>query len=477
MPFIPLTKDELKHEIGLYISGKSEHMNIGLWDVTHITNMDGLFKDNQTFNGDISTWTVTQVTSMMGMFSNARAFNKPLQWDVSNVTDMSYMFSNALAFNKPLQWDVHRVTNMSYMFKGAGRFNSPLSRPLVMGVGGWDVGGVLNMASMFWDAYEFNQDISNWDVANVAISNHIFYHAHINNQNRPARFRDQRLAGQANALVQVRHEGPAFGIHNMFADIDKSALYAILGLPNVPVGDFRGVVEGHLKTFLPYVPDEERPSLTAQFEVLTPCLAIVTTDRITTDTRTLINTALEYVSRQPDFFKRKYITSFVVDNITAHGVFDPTSPQNNLSCSPGVVERIVTSIGPAGVDARSEGISTELVDQYNTLIKIVSPVSVEQIGTFAGKCSKENPSIDTVTDKDERVRLYRECIRNKLIEQGSITEGSHDPVVLTNYLVGIRNMIGGKRKTIKRLKRTRKSTRMNLKRKTKCKKKNLSNFM
>jgi surface protein len=511
MPFTPLTKDELKNEIGLYMIGISDYPVIGSWDVTRITNMDNLFNDKHTFNGDISRWTVTQVTSMSAMFRHAHNFNQDLSgwivsnvtdmsfmfdnarnfngnitnWDVSNVTDMSYMFDNAHKFNKPLHWDVRSVTNMGMMFRNTLIFNSPLTRPQSRGDGGWEVTGVLNMLMIFSDSM-FNQNISDWNVNNVTTSPaHIFYHSQIDIANIPIRFRINIpganrpivYPGQvepANALAQVqpaRHEGRAFGIHNMFADIDKSALYAILGQPQEHIGNFRSVVDGHLRTFLPYVPAEDRSGLTAQFEVVSPCLAIVDTERVTKDTRTLINTALEYVRKQPEFFKRKYITSFVIDNVNAHhGVFDPTRPQSILSCSPGVAERIVTSIGPASVDAESEDISPELVDQYTALIKILSPVSVDQIGTFASNCRKETPSIDDA-NKDEMVRLYRKCIRDKLIEQGSISEGSPDPVVLTNYLVGIRNMVGGKRKTIKRLNRKR-THKMKLKKKSTCKNKN-----
>jgi surface protein len=62
-------------------------------------------------------------------------------WDVSNVTNMSQMFRNNWGFNQDISsWDVSNVTNMESMFliagATAGRFNQDLSN--------WDVDGVVN---------------------------------------------------------------------------------------------------------------------------------------------------------------------------------------------------------------------------------------------------------------------------------------------------------------------------------------------
>ena len=49
---------------------------------------------------------------------DAPSFNQPIgNWDVSNVTDMNGMFDDADAFNQPIgDWDVSNVTNMQVCF-------------------------------------------------------------------------------------------------------------------------------------------------------------------------------------------------------------------------------------------------------------------------------------------------------------------------------------------------------------------------
>ena len=48
------------------------------WDVSHITDMNGLFGRTVLFNQDLSRWDVSHVTDMREMFKDARAFNQPL---------------------------------------------------------------------------------------------------------------------------------------------------------------------------------------------------------------------------------------------------------------------------------------------------------------------------------------------------------------------------------------------------------------
>ena len=91
---------------------------IGRWNVSHVTNLAGLFAHATGFNEDISAWDVSHVVTMQGLFHGATAFNQPLSlWNVSQVVDMRQMFRGATAFNHSLaSWDTSRVTKMSEMF-------------------------------------------------------------------------------------------------------------------------------------------------------------------------------------------------------------------------------------------------------------------------------------------------------------------------------------------------------------------------
>ena len=48
---------------------------IGDWNVSKVTNMEGMFGGCDSFNQDISNWDVSKVTNMEGMFHNASSFN------------------------------------------------------------------------------------------------------------------------------------------------------------------------------------------------------------------------------------------------------------------------------------------------------------------------------------------------------------------------------------------------------------------
>jgi surface protein len=58
--------------------------NIGIWDVSQVTDFTYMFYDARVFNQDIGNWQVHNVTGMFFMFANASAFNQDIsRWDVS----------------------------------------------------------------------------------------------------------------------------------------------------------------------------------------------------------------------------------------------------------------------------------------------------------------------------------------------------------------------------------------------------------
>jgi surface protein len=156
---------------------------INHWNVSNITNMAGMFKNNNIFNQPLNNWNVSKVTNMSEMFSvvlygsikTRGVFNQPIgNWDVSNVTNMVYMFSNSL-FNQPLNnWNVGNVTNMNSMFLGS-EFNQSLAN--------WNVSKVTDMTAMFAEPdTKFNQPINNWNVSNVTSMESMFLNNYLFNQ-------------------------------------------------------------------------------------------------------------------------------------------------------------------------------------------------------------------------------------------------------------------------------------------------------
>ena len=147
--------------------------DISKWDVSNVTNMEWMFDRCVNFNSDLSNWDVSNVTNMKNMFAYCKKFNSDLSnWDVSNVTNMDSMFSSCYEFNSDLsKWNVSNVTTMDSMFEGCKKFNSDLSK--------WDVSNVKDMRDMFrWS--NFNGDISSWDVSNVTNMSYMFYMSKFN---------------------------------------------------------------------------------------------------------------------------------------------------------------------------------------------------------------------------------------------------------------------------------------------------------
>ena len=146
----------------LFRNNDTFNEDISNWDTSNVTNMEEMFSAAEIFNTDIGNWDTSNVTNMNGMFWRAFSFNQDIDsWDTSKVTDMRFMFNTATSFNQAINsWDISNVTNLQHMFDTATSFNQD--------IGSWDTSIVDRMGSMFDGATSFNQDISNWYVTNIA---------------------------------------------------------------------------------------------------------------------------------------------------------------------------------------------------------------------------------------------------------------------------------------------------------------------
>ena len=206
----------LRHDLNPSTGDDGKLYNIEDWDVSHITDMNEMFYEAETFNEDISLWDTSNVTSMKRMFQGANSFNQDIGgWDTSKVTDMKFMFEGARAFNQPLNWKTSNVEYMSYMFAWADSFNADISMwdtskvryldsmfhkaiSFNQDISGWNTSNVVNMAGMFFGAKVFNQDIGNWNTSNVTNMSHMF---------RNARAFDQDISNW-DVSRMPRYEGP-----------------------------------------------------------------------------------------------------------------------------------------------------------------------------------------------------------------------------------------------------------------------------
>jgi len=114
------------------------------------------------YNDSINNWNVSSVTDIRAIFRNNSNFNQPLNnWNVSSVTLMGGVnlgaFAGATSFNQPLNnWNTNIVTNMVSMFFQASRFNQDIST--------WNVSSVTSFAEMFRSATAFNQNLGAWQL-------------------------------------------------------------------------------------------------------------------------------------------------------------------------------------------------------------------------------------------------------------------------------------------------------------------------
>jgi surface protein len=122
--------------------------DIGGWNTSLATTMQGMFNSATAFDGDLGGWDVVAVKNFSGMFMGCSAFTgKGLSnWDTSAAQDMSFMFSGAKSLvstddsSTVSRWSVERVNTFEAMFHGSTRFNENLSL--------WNTSRATNMASM-----------------------------------------------------------------------------------------------------------------------------------------------------------------------------------------------------------------------------------------------------------------------------------------------------------------------------------------
>lgn len=138
------------------------NMNLANWNVSAVTNFDGMFRLTVNFNADISGWNTASATNFRDMFRSNVSFNQDISgWNTSNVTTMERMFHTAHSFNQNIDsWDVSRVELFTSMFFSALDFNQSLNS--------WQLDSAEVLAFMFQNATSFNGDITLWDTSNVS---------------------------------------------------------------------------------------------------------------------------------------------------------------------------------------------------------------------------------------------------------------------------------------------------------------------
>ena len=175
-------------------------------DVSSITDMTDMFKNNSAINQDLSAWDTSNVTNMTRMFFRSTAVTSVTFQDTSEVTNMFYMFFQATSLRSVSLPETGKVWEMSVMFYGATSLTS-VYLPKTGAVTNWSLAfgnatsltsvslpetgaaqefhstflgatsltsvhlpkldSLNNVQQMFRNASSFNQDIREWDVTGI----------------------------------------------------------------------------------------------------------------------------------------------------------------------------------------------------------------------------------------------------------------------------------------------------------------------
>ena len=203
----------------------------------NVTDMSGMFQNNDSFNQNIENWNVNKVTNFSEMFKDNTAFDQAIAWGTKIHEDaiLTEMFANTIINNSSLLSFNHKIKNRegyATMFRGnetvapenlhtayknrqpddsdgsqgpggedsdSGNFKPANKAALVEAVqqwctnvnyalsvygdiNTWDVSGITDMSGLFESQTEFNSEIGNWDVSNVLTMENMFRSARTFNQ-------------------------------------------------------------------------------------------------------------------------------------------------------------------------------------------------------------------------------------------------------------------------------------------------------
>ena len=155
----PQSRGELLDNILEVVDKNGPTADLSVINVKEITDMSYVFNTDELldFNGDVSSWDVSNVTNMEGMFYNCKKFDGDLsKWNTSKLDNASYMFAICTKFTgKGLKnWNVEKLYKATEMFADCGQFKEDLSN--------WNPKNLQDACGMFSGCYSFKCDLNGW---------------------------------------------------------------------------------------------------------------------------------------------------------------------------------------------------------------------------------------------------------------------------------------------------------------------------
>ena len=120
--------------------------DIGVWNVSEVSDMGDLFRWKKKFNADISRWDVSKVKVIKGMFEDANSFDLDITKKWSSRTRE---FADDTLKQAVKMWQEDEITTKAFYGH----------------ISGWNVSKVRDMSRLFEDVKDFNEDISAWEVS------------------------------------------------------------------------------------------------------------------------------------------------------------------------------------------------------------------------------------------------------------------------------------------------------------------------
>jgi len=243
----------------------------------------------------------------------------------------------------------------------------------------------------------------------------------------------------------AQNMGIAYQVHNAFANIDINALIQLIndGQTDVYQGSkpFNQYLFEVLTSLLPYgsrIGDESLESLTNKLNALRQKIMVI--DNEHTD---VLNTILNFVSKQDEQYKGNYINFFVNDCYNAYDTGVDTT-----SCVKGIKERLFFALGQAGV-----GSENPLYEQISRILFPSETISNEQIYSFISKCIETNTNeLSNLGDNNteevlrNKSSIIKECVKRKILESNSNIDISSLEERINQAIRDSQDMLGGKRK-------------------------------
>ncbi|RRK11633.1 BspA family leucine-rich repeat surface protein [Lactiplantibacillus garii] len=146
-------------------------VNVSGWDVSNVTNGDGLFESTSGFtNLDLTSWDVSSFKTMRSMFwgSNLATVNTT-GWQPKHVTTMASMFEKS-RLNQIIgleDWDTSSLTSTQEMFYG-DKYLTKLD------LSHWNVANLTNIYIMVDGSGVQSIDISNWNTPKLTSASSAF---------------------------------------------------------------------------------------------------------------------------------------------------------------------------------------------------------------------------------------------------------------------------------------------------------------